>query len=111
MMKSKNRTIIVPVLIVFVCIFIFCAACATVGREFPTDMVSKIKIGETTKVEINRLFGPPWRTGIEDGDETWTYGHYRYRLFGASSTTDLVIRYDKKEIVRSYSFNTTEGDE
>jgi len=87
-------------------------SCATVGRDFPTEEVAKIQIGKTTKADINRMFGPPWRTGIEDGDRTWTYGYYRYRLFGGSVTRDLVVRFDERGRVISYSFNTSEiGEE
>ncbi len=85
--------------------------CATIGREFPVDRVSQIRLAETTRDEIRALFGPPWRVGIEDGRPTWTYGRYRYRLFGQASTEDLVIRFDARGVVSSYTFNTTEHDE
>jgi hypothetical protein len=87
------------------------AGCATVGRDFPVAAVANILIGETDRDEIRAAFGPPWRVGIEDGQTTWTYGKYRYRLFGERSTTDLVVRFDDRGIVRSYSFSTTEHDE
>ena len=38
---------------------------------------------------------------------TWTYGYYRYRLFGASNAKDLVIRFDDAGTVKSYTLNTT----
>jgi hypothetical protein len=85
-------------------------ACATVGRGFPVAPVADIRIGETTQSQIRSLFGPPWRVGVEDGQETWTYGKYRYRLFGESSTTDLVVRFGAGGVVASYSFSTTEHD-
>jgi len=85
-----------------------CMSCATVGRDFPTDTVAQIQIGKTTLTEINELFGPPWRTGVEDGDKTWTYGYYKYRLFGDSTTRDLVVRFDERGVVNSYSYNTSE---
>ncbi len=48
------------------------------------------------------------RVGIEDGLRTWTYGRYRYRLFGRARTEDLVLRFDAQGVVASYTFNTTE---
>ncbi len=84
------------------------AGCATVGRAFPVESVSRIRMNETTQDEVRALFGPPWRTGIEDGRVTWTYGRYRYRLFGEAETTDLVLRFDERGVVVSYTFNTTE---
>ncbi len=82
--------------------------CATVGREFPVGPVSLIKIGETTRDEIRKMFGDPWRTGIEDGRKTWTYARYHYSAFGPAQTRDLVVRFDPQgKRVVSYSFNST----
>ncbi len=80
-------------------------ACLTVGRDFPTGDVGKIAIGKTTRDDVHRMFGTPWRTGLEDGRRTWTYGHYRYKLFGTTETTDLVVRFDPNGVVTSYTFN------
>ena len=82
--------------------------CATVGKDFPVERVTEIQIGKTTQQDIRFQFGSPWRVGIEDGWNTWTYGKYKYRLIGDTDTTDLVIRFDSQNIVASYSFNTTE---
>ena len=90
---------------------LFCASCATVGRDFPVARVSDIRIGETTQNQIREMFGSPWRVGIEDGQRTWTYGKYRYRAFRQASTRDLVVRFDERNIVASYTFNTTEHQE
>jgi hypothetical protein len=94
-----------------VMIILFLVSCATVGRDFPSDRVSEIQIHQTTRDDIRSIFGPPWRVGIEDGQQTWTYGRYHYRLIGETSTKDLVVRFDKQGIVVSYSFNTTEHQE
>ncbi|MFH1380448.1 MAG: hypothetical protein ABII23_09230 [bacterium] len=85
--------------------------CATIGYEFPTAEVSNIQLNKTTQGNIKDMFGSPWRVGIEDGQRTWTYGTYHYRLFGDTSTEDLVIRFDRKGIVSSYTYNTTEHEE
>lgn len=93
-------------------ILITLTSCATVGREFPVDPVAKIKIGETTQEEIQHMFGQPWRTGIEDGLRTWTYGHYRYAIFGSNQTRDLVVRFDLQgKRVISYSFSSTNEED
>lgn len=85
--------------------------CATVGHRFPTGDVAAITIGETTQREIQDRFGSPWRTGIEDGLVTWTYGHYRYRLFKDAETEDLLVRFNAAGVVVSYAFNTTKTGE
>ena len=81
--------------------------CLTVGEDFAVGRVSHIQIGKTTQQEVRQMLGEPWRTGLEDGQRTWTYGYYKYNLLGASQTRDLVVRYDDKGLVRSYTFNST----
>ena len=83
------------------------AGCATVGRQFPVAPIAQIKIGQTSKEDLRNTFGEPWRTGVEDGQQTWTYGHYRYSAFGADQTRDLVIRFNAQDQVASYTFNST----
>lgn len=73
-----------------------------VGRPFPVDQVRQIEIGKTTKAEARQMFGDPWRTGIEDGLRTWTYGEYSVK-----NSRDLVIRFDDQNLVKSYSFSSS----
>lgn len=84
------------------------AACVTVGQPFREDASQLIEMNVTTKAEVRRLLGEPWRTGVEDGRETWTYGHYRYSAFAPARTRDLLLRFDTKGIVVSYSYNATQ---
>ncbi len=81
--------------------------CVTVGRQFPAQHVEGIIIGETTRQDIQAKFGEPWRTGSDDGNPTWTFGWYRYSAFSAAKTRDLVVTFDKQEVVISYSFNAS----
>jgi hypothetical protein len=104
----SSRTVLKWGVVGAVCLLLFVSACATVGRDFASSRVSEIHIGKTTQAEIEAMFGQPWRVGLEDGQRTWTYGKYRYRLLGQTSTEDLVIRFDKNNVVTSYTFNTTE---
>ena len=86
-------------------------ACVTVGRDFPAKRVAKLHIGTTTQDEVRALFGTPWRTGVEDGQRTWTYGHYHYALLGNTQTRDLVVRFDANDVVASYTFNSTNPED
>ena len=83
------------------------AGCVTVGQEFAASRVPEIKVGQTRKQDISDMFGIPWRTGLEDGRPTWTYGIYKYSLFGGDDTQDLLIRFDPQGVVRSYTFSST----
>lgn len=84
------------------------AGCATVGQDFATHNVDQIRLGETTRAEIQEMFGEPWRTGLKDGKRTWTYGKYRWSAIGEAQTTDLVVTFDDDGTVESYVYNTTE---
>jgi len=88
----------------------FISACATIGSDFPSEKVPLIKTGTTTKTQIEEMFGKPWRTGMENGEKTWTYGFYKYRPIGEDSTKDLFIKFSDDGTVSSYSFNTTEQE-
>lgn len=87
------------------------SGCFTVGHDFPVGQVSAIKIGKTTQADIRSMFGPPWRVGIEDGLRTWTYGKYRYSAFSEAKTQDLVVKFNDRDVVISFTFNSTEHEE
>ena len=74
----------------------------TVGRAFDVHQVRQIEVDKTTKTEIRQMFGDPWRTGLESGQRTWTYGEYSVNI-----TRDLVIRFDDNGLVKSYSFSSS----
>ncbi len=87
--------------------FILSTGCASTGREFSKAAVHQIVIGSTNQEEIRSMFGAPWRTGLEDGKTTWTYGSYSYQVFGPPHASDLLIRFDANGVVSSYSYSTT----
>lgn len=96
----RLMTVLVAVLVL--------GGCVTVGEDFPVDPVSRLEMGATTRAEVREMFGAPWRMGVEDGQETWTYALYRYSAFAPARTRDLVVRFDASGVVRSYSFNSTD---
>ena len=98
----------------FLVLFLICgfaatqlSGCVTVGQEFAASRAADIKIGQTRKQDITDMFGVPWRTGLEDGHPTWTYGIYKYSLFSSADTQDLLIRFDTQGVVHSYTFSST----
>ncbi|MDG5501221.1 outer membrane protein assembly factor BamE [Marinobacter sp. BGYM27] len=86
---------------------VLAAGCATVGKDFATHNVDQIKIDKTTRADVQEMFGEPWRTGMEDGKRTWTYGKYRWSAFSDAETTDLVVRFNEDGTVDSYVYNST----
>jgi len=103
--RTRTRTAAVAALAALV--VLVGSGCFSVGQGFKVDGVKSIDMGKTTREEIRGLFGEPWRTGVENGQRTWTYGHYRYSAFGPAMTRDLVVRFDDKGIVVAYNFNST----
>jgi hypothetical protein len=110
-MKShKERPVTVRVarallVTAFVVILWIAAGCATFGRNFPAEGIQEIRPGVTTKMDLLAEFGRPYRRGIENGDSTWTYLHYKFRLvFGTTHTRDLYIRFNG-DTVSSYTYN------
>jgi len=83
------------------------AGCMTVGQDFPVEQVRTLRMGETTQAQIRERFGEPWRTGLDDGRKTWTYARYRYSVIGPTHTRDLVVTFDERGRVVSYTFNST----
>ena len=85
--------------------------CATIGHRFSAPAVKEVQIGQTSKTGLLGLFGLPYRRGIEDGDSTWTYLHYRFQLFGEHlRAQDLYVRFDSSGVVKSYSYNSNMPD-
>jgi len=82
-------------------------ACMTLGHPFPTENVRMIAIGQATQADIRAAYGPPYQTGVEDGDVTWTYLNYKLRVFGQQCTQDLVVRFDARGTVKSFTYNST----
>ena len=98
-------------LILISILILFVSGCITLGKDFPEANVSSITIGVTTKNEIRKLFGSPWLSGVQDGQPAWTYGSYDYSLFGERKAKDLVVQFDDKAQVSSFTFSTTDHDE
>ncbi len=91
-------------LLPFLCALLL-TGCLSAGKDFNTLMVPQIQLHQTTRAQIEQMFGPPWRTGLEDGRPTWSYGTYKTGLSDTLSR-DLVIRFDPDGTVASYTFNS-----
>ena len=108
--KSVKPNYVLALILISLMIM-FISGCITLGKDFPDANVSSITNGVTTKNEIRRLFGPPWLSGIKDGQPAWTYGSYDYSMFGERKAKDLVVQFDDKGKVSSFTFSTTDHDE
>jgi hypothetical protein len=84
--------------------------CITAGRNFVSTPVKRLEKGVTTKSDIKKEFGEPFRTGLDDGYESWTFLYNRWSPFTQTRSKDLYIVFNKDGTVRSYTFNSNLGD-
>ena len=96
----------IVLLLSVVSVTLLTSSCFTVGDQFPSA-VSWIKPHETTRAEIEKAFGPPFRTGYDSGLMTYSYGYYKYSALSDSQTKDLTVRFNDKNIVESYTFSSS----
>ena len=83
--------------------FLFHAiGCGTVGTNFDESRVNQIVKGATPQTEIRRMFGKPFRKGIENGRNIWIYEYNTYSALGTSSSKDLIVVFDAQGKVHSY---------
>ena len=99
------------ILILLTGLLFFASSCISLGKDFPVYHVPAIKIGQTTKSEVRKLFGSPWLSGNQDAELAWTYGNYDYSVFGERKAKDLVVQFDDNGVVTTYTFSTTEHKE
>ncbi|MBU2614864.1 MAG: glucose-6-phosphate isomerase [Elusimicrobia bacterium] len=98
-----GKFILCSVFLVFLLGF---TGCITIGRDFQTKSIPNIVIGKTSMNDIMNVYGNPYRKGIDDEDLTWTYLNYKVSVFSGSCTRDLYIKFDKKGLVKNYTYNT-----
>lgn len=102
--------------------------CASVGNERLRDenqstVKNKIVEGQTTKTDIQSMFGEPQHTSFTDGGNLiWTYQFTNVSadavsyipivsLFGATASgtkKELVVLFDKNDIVSRYSMRKSD---
>jgi outer membrane protein assembly factor BamE (lipoprotein component of BamABCDE complex) len=85
---------------------VFLAACMTIGRDFSTTPVRNIQQNVTTQRDIFNYFGEPYRKGLENGYETWSYLYNYWELGQLRDSKELIVVFNKDNTVRTYSFNS-----
>lgn len=80
--------------------------CVTNGDEFRSE-TSWIKEGVTKQSDVKMLMGEPYSVGNSSGKPTWTYGYYRYRLFGKSHQKEMKFYWNPDGTVSHYSYTSS----
>ena len=87
---------------------IFLASCyGTVGKNFDSSELKSIQNNVTSQEEIFERLGAPFKKGIENGQVMWTYQFDQWNAVGPTHSKDLVILFDKENIVKAYRYTTS----
>ncbi len=82
------------ILFVLIACMAVVSGCGSVGKDFDTDMAQTIEKGKTTKSDIKRMFGTPFKTGVQNGNPVWVYEKNVYRTMGRDSSKSLIVEFD-----------------
>ena len=85
---------------------IFFSGCATVGKNFDESLYANIAKGTTTHKEIETMFGPPFKKGIQNGYPVWTYEYNYVNTLGSDIIKDMIIVFEKNGVVKSHQLMT-----
>lgn len=84
------------------------AGCGTAGKNFDESKISKIVNGTTHRGEIVKMFGQPFKTGIQNGQPVWVYEYNRYNSLDSDKSKDLIIVFGPDGVVQSHQFMSNE---
>ena len=91
-------------LIIFVGIILLPGGCGTAGKSFNASKIGSIVNGTTTQSDIKKIFGEPFKTGIQNGQPIWVYEDHQYSIISNNTSKDLIIIFSSDGIVQSHQF-------
>jgi len=89
-------------LVIVVGIILISNGCGTVGKSFNISKVESIVNGITTRSDIKKIFGEPFKIGIQNGQPIWVYEDHHYSIISEEKSKDLIIIFSPNGIVKSY---------
>ena len=91
-------------LIILVGIILLPGGCGTAGKNFNASKIGSIVNGTTTQSDIKKIFGEPFKTGIQNGQPIWVYEDHLYSIISNDSSKDLIIIFGPNGVVQSHQF-------
>ena len=91
-------------IVIVVGIVLISNGCGTVGKSFNASKVETIVNGTTTQSDIKKMFGEPFKIGIQNGQPIWVYEDHHYSIIREETSKDLIIIFGPNGIVQSYQF-------
>ncbi|MDP7557443.1 MAG: outer membrane protein assembly factor BamE [Nitrospinaceae bacterium] len=95
-------------LMIFLGIILILGGCGTAGKNFDESKISKIANGTTTRAELRKMFGEPFKTGIQNGQPVWVYEYNSYDPVNNDKSKDLIIIFGPNGVVQSHQFMSSE---
>ena len=95
-------------IVIVVGIVLISNGCGTVGKSFNTSKVESIVNGVSTQSDIKKMFGKPFKIGIQNGQPIWVYENHNYSVISKNKSKDLIITFDSVGIVKSYQFMSSD---
>lgn len=83
--------------------------CGTAGKDFNEAKVSKITNGTTTRGEIRKMFGEPFKTGTQNGLPVWVYEYNYYHAIKNDESKNLVVVFDSNGVVQAHQFMSSDS--
>tara|TARA_B100000315_G_scaffold132385_1_gene121855 strand:- start:118 stop:429 length:312 start_codon:yes stop_codon:yes gene_type:complete len=83
--------------------------CGTAGKNFDEAKVSKIANGTTTRAEIRKMFGEPFKTGIQNGLPVWIYEYNLFYSIENNKSKNLVVVFGSNGVVQSHQFMSSDS--
>ena len=91
-------------IVIVVGIILISNGCGDSGKSFNTSKVESIVNGVTTRSDIEKMFGEPFKTGIQNGQPIWVYEDNHYSIIREETSKDLIIIFSHDGIVQSNQF-------
>jgi len=95
-------------LFILVGIILLQGGCGTTGKSFNTSKIESIVNETSTRAGIKKMFGEPFKTGIQNGQPIWVYEDHRYSIISNDSSKDLIIIFGPNGVVQSHQFMSSE---
>lgn len=87
---------------------LFAYGCGTSGKNFNEALYGNIVAGTTTHKEVQFMFGPPFKKGVQNGNPIWTYEYNYYNSLGNNITKDMTIVFNQRGVVQSHQMMSSQ---
>jgi hypothetical protein len=85
-------------------LYCYCVGVVPLDQVLIHLNVANIANRVTTQLDVKKMFGEPFKTGVQNGQPVWVYEDYRYSIVNENKSKDLIITFNSDGIVKSHQF-------